>query len=75
MSQASPAILGGYMAIQVGGTVSLDDVVAVARGETVAIEPAARERMRASRAVVEAKVAAGETVYGVTTGIGTVPRG
>src|SRR6266571_2679417 len=60
------------MAIEVGGSVSLDDVLAVARGESVGVAAAARDRMRASRAVVEAKVVAGETVYGVTTGIGSL---
>jgi histidine ammonia-lyase len=56
----------------VGEPLSLRDVVAVARGERVEISPAAWDRMRASRAVVEEKVAAGETVYGVTTGIGSL---
>jgi histidine ammonia-lyase len=60
------------MTIEVGGSVSLEDVVAVARGDRVEIAPPARERMRASRAVVEAKVAGGDTVYGVTTGIGSL---
>lgn len=60
------------MAIQVGETLSLSDVVAVARGEPVSVSPAAIERVRASRSVVEATVEAGETVYGVTTGIGSL---
>jgi histidine ammonia-lyase len=47
------------------------DVVAVAReGRPVALAPDARQRMEASRAVIERVVAQGETVYGVTTGFG-----
>ena len=36
----------------------------------VALAPASRERMRASRAVIEAAIARGLAVYGVTTGFG-----
>ena len=60
------------MAIEVGGSVSLEDVAAVAAGAPVELTPEATGRMRASRAVVEARVAAGDTVYGVTTGIGSL---
>jgi histidine ammonia-lyase len=60
------------MAIEVGGTVSLEDVAAVAAGTEVRLAAGAAERMRASRAVVDARVAKGETVYGVTTGIGSL---
>lgn len=50
---------------------SLDDVVAVAReGARVELGREARERMRASRAVVERAVEEGRVVYGVTTGFG-----
>ncbi len=50
---------------------TLDDVARVARG-AVAVElaPGARERMRASRALVERAVRDGRVVYGVTTGFG-----
>jgi histidine ammonia-lyase len=49
----------------------LEDVEAVARrGAAAALSAAARDRMLASRAVVEELVAAGATVYGVTTGFG-----
>jgi histidine ammonia-lyase len=58
--------------IHVGGTVSLEDVSAVASGEAVELPEDAVARMQASRAVVERRVAAGETVYGVTTGIGSL---
>jgi histidine ammonia-lyase len=58
--------------VRVGEQLSVDDVVAVARGEQVEVTPAAAERMRAARAVVEEKVRSAETVYGVTTGIGSL---
>ena len=49
----------------------LADVVDVASGNSGArLAPAARERMRAGRAVVERAVAEGRVVYGVTTGFG-----
>ncbi len=60
-------------AIQVDGrTLSLHDVerVAVDTATSPELEPDARARMEASRAVVEAKVSSGERVYGVTTGFG-----
>jgi histidine ammonia-lyase len=60
------------MAIRIGGRVSLEDVAAVATGATVELGPGARDRIRAARSIVEAKVAAGDTVYGVTTGIGSL---
>ncbi len=60
------------MAVRLGEPLALEDVVAVARGATVELGPEARRRMEASRAVVEGKVRAGETVYGVTTGFGAL---
>ena len=58
--------------IRLGETrLALDDVVAVAReGMKVELGAQARERMRASRAVVERAVTEGRVVYGVTTGFG-----
>ncbi|HSK94479.1 MAG TPA: histidine ammonia-lyase [Candidatus Angelobacter sp.] len=54
-----------------GRDLSIDTVIEVARGRRlVSLDPAAAERMRASRAVIERVVADGETVYGVTTGFG-----
>jgi histidine ammonia-lyase len=54
-----------------GRDLSLVDVVAVARdAREVTVADEARERMRASRAVIERLVAEGATVYGVTTGFG-----
>lgn len=48
------------------------DVAAVARGEPAALSPSAVKRMQASRRIVDDKVSAGETVYGVTTGLGSL---
>ena len=58
--------------IELGSTpLALDDVARVARGdESVGLASAARERMRASRAVVERAVREERVVYGVTTGFG-----
>ena len=64
--------------IPIGGrAISLDEVAAVARAGAeaggavqVGLAPGARERMAASRAVVEAAVAGDRVVYGVTTGFG-----
>ena len=44
----------------------------MARGASVELSPDAVERVRAARVVVQAKVDAGETVYGVTTGFGSL---
>src|SRR6266540_5495974 len=60
------------MPVVVGEPLSIEDVVAVARGEPVSLSTAAVDRMQASRAVIDAKVEAGETVYGVTTGLGSL---
>ena len=54
-----------------GGTLDLAGLEAVARdGREVALSDAAREAVRASRRVVDAAVARGDVVYGVTTGFG-----
>lgn len=60
------------MAVVVTGlTLTLDDVVRVARGgEEVEIAADALERMRERRAVVEEAAVTGAAVYGVTTGVG-----
>lgn len=60
------------MTVQLGFPLSLDDVAAVAAGAPVELPTEAAERMRASRAVVEQKVAGGETAYGITTGFGSL---
>jgi histidine ammonia-lyase len=54
-----------------GRDLTLEQVEAVARhGAGVSLDPAARERMAASRATVADLVERGEPVYGVTTGFG-----
>ncbi|MDQ3957434.1 MAG: histidine ammonia-lyase [Actinomycetota bacterium] len=59
------------MTVHIGKPLRFHDVVAVARaGERVEILPHVAEVMAPARAVVEDAVAAGETVYGISTGIG-----
>jgi len=54
-----------------GSSLTVGDVVAVAReGARVELAPAAVERMRETRAVVERALARGDVVYGMTTGVG-----
>jgi histidine ammonia-lyase len=57
--------------VLIGEPMTLADVVRVARdGADVAISPAARTQMEASRRYIERLVDEGRTVYGVTTGFG-----
>jgi histidine ammonia-lyase len=54
-----------------GADLSIADVESVARGgRRVVLGPDARARMQEARDVIERLVAAGEVVYGVTTGFG-----
>ena len=54
-----------------GQSLSLDDVVAVARERApVELSPAARVRMGQASAIVTALVESGAVAYGVTTGFG-----
>ena len=54
-----------------GQPLSLAEIEGVAcNGRAVELAPAARERVNASRALIEQILAAGETVYGVNTGFG-----
>src|SRR5579875_1176183 len=54
-----------------GQALSLDEIVAVSvHGGDVSIAPEAYSRMIASRDVVEALLARGETAYGINTGFG-----
>ena len=56
-----------------GGPLSVDEVVAVARGgATVELDPTAISAISAGREVVERAVADGRTLYGVTTGFGAL---
>ena len=60
------------MSVRVGEPLSLGDVVAVARGARVELAGDAVRRIAAARAVVEDAVASDATVYGVTTGFGSL---
>ena len=55
-----------------GYSLGLRDIEAVALDPSIRVEmaPEARQRVSASRDFIEAKVSAGERVYGVTTGFG-----
>jgi histidine ammonia-lyase len=65
------------MAITVGDRpLTIEDVVQVAReGEQVTLAPAALERIGRCREMLERKLAAGEVMYGVNTGIGELSEG
>jgi histidine ammonia-lyase len=58
--------------VRLGEPLSLSDVVAVARGAEVELPASAVGRLRAARDVVDAVVASNATVYGVTTGFGSL---
>ena len=60
------------MPIRVGEPLSLEDVVEVASGAEVALGSGALGRIGAARDVVERAVASNATVYGVTTGFGSL---
>ncbi|MEA3318239.1 MAG: aromatic amino acid ammonia-lyase, partial [Bacteroidota bacterium] len=54
-----------------GTDLTVEDVVKVARfNEKVELHPEALERIKTCRAMVERKIAADETMYGINTGIG-----
>lgn len=54
-----------------GHSLTIDDVVAVARGRaSVEIDPQAARALASSRRAVEQAIAAGQTIYGVNTGFG-----
>ena len=58
-----------------GSDLTIEDVVAVARGiETVSLDPSARESMDRAREVVDRALERGDDVYGLTTGIGSLNR-
>ena len=60
------------MPIRVGEPLALEDVVEVALGAEVELGSAASGRIGAARDVIERAVASNETVYGVTTGFGSL---
>lgn len=54
-----------------GCDLTLDEVIRVARrGERLELAPEAVHRMQATRAIVEAALARGDRIYGLTTGVG-----
>lgn len=56
-----------------GETLTLEEVLAVSHGRARAeLSPAARERVRRARALVEARLEDGEAHYGINTGFGTL---
>ncbi|KPK05671.1 MAG: hypothetical protein AMS20_05990, partial [Gemmatimonas sp. SG8_28] len=54
-----------------GSGLTVDGVVAVARDwAPVSLHPEAEQRIEACRRMLERKLAAGEVMYGINTGIG-----
>jgi histidine ammonia-lyase len=67
----APDAAGAGVVVLTGADLTIADVEAVARGgATARLDVHARARMDEARAVVERLVAAGEVVYGITTGFG-----
>ena len=56
--------------ISIRGNLKLDEVVSVARGAEVKLDPKVIPGIERSRAAVEELIARGEIVYGITTGFG-----
>src|SRR6478672_9520023 len=55
-----------------GSSLTIEQLLAIAdRGETVALADAARDRVRASRAVVDRRALGDEPAYGINTGFGS----
>src|SRR5439155_10559854 len=54
-----------------GSSLTIDQLVAIADGESVALSPEAAQRVHASRAVVERKAHGAEPAYGINTGFGS----
>jgi histidine ammonia-lyase len=53
-----------------GSSLTIEKLFAISQGEQVELDPAALERIRVCRAMLEEKLAAKETMYGTNTGIG-----
>ena len=53
-----------------GDALRVDDVVAVANGRSVLLDPAVLPKIKRARAAVDQLVAEGRVVYGITTGFG-----
>jgi histidine ammonia-lyase len=70
-TDTAPLLLNGQPLVLNGQPLSLIEIFTVSNGHaTVELHPAALERMRASRQIVEDIVAREETVYGINTGFG-----
>jgi histidine ammonia-lyase len=70
-SRGAPDLDAAGVLVLTGADLTIADVEAVARGgATARLDRNARARMDEARAVVERLVAAGEVVYGITTGFG-----
>jgi len=55
-----------------GASLTIEDLLAIAdRGELLALSPVARERVKASREVVEGRAWGPEPAYGINTGFGS----
>lgn len=57
-----------------GSTLDHAGVESVALGSTIALDPEALERVRHNRAALEGAIRRGDTIYGVTTGLGALVR-
>jgi histidine ammonia-lyase len=69
--ERSPSPRTSDLVVLTGADLDIGDVEAVARhGARAALDIHARDRMQEARDVIEALVARGEVVYGVTTGFG-----
>jgi histidine ammonia-lyase len=69
--RGAPNLDAAGVVVLTGADLTIADVEAVARGgATARLDRNARARMDEARAVVERLVAAGEVVYGITTGFG-----
>src|ERR1700760_2662085 len=73
--QAVTAFSTNEMIVLSGDGLTVDDVLAVARGRVrVELDEAALLRVRAARDVVDRVLASGESVYGLNTGLGSLSR-
>jgi histidine ammonia-lyase len=63
---------GHLSSVTLGEALTIDDMLAVARGASVQFGEGARARIAASRSVVELAVSSGAVVYGITTGFGSL---
>jgi len=57
-------------AVTICGSLKIDEVVDVARGREVVLDPSVLPKIESSRAAVESLIDKGEIVYGITTGFG-----